>query len=401
MEKEITCVAPPNIALIKYWGKKDENLIIPLNNSFSITLDSSDLFTKTTVRFCDPKKNEEDKFTLNEKPQKLASHKRIVNLIAKIREKSSLPNKDDPIEIDSMNSFPTAAGLASSSSGIAALTYCLGNLFEVYGTEPLQLDQVEIGKSTKKQEGKNEENKQVADLLRREKLSAISRQGSGSSCRSMFGGFVEWIAGEKNDGSDSRAKQIFPKSVWPELRVLVCVVRSEQKKVSSTLGMRRSVETSEYIDKFSTKVVPKNIKQIKQAIQSQDFETFANVTMKNSNAFHSVCLDTFPPIFYLNQDSKKVIDFVHSWNDIFGTQVGYTFDAGPNPVLIMLNKNLPSFLDAFVQTFQIENLVNQPLQQILKDSQFNKLVQKFPIDKQNICLERIIPTKIGDGVKQL
>lgn len=153
------------------------------------------------------------------------------------------------IHVESENNFPTAAGLASSASGYACLVYSLAQL---YG-------------------------------LKKQEISDIARLGSGSACRSIYGGFVQWQKGVQLDGKDSIAVQIAPASHWPDLHVLILVVNDAKKKIGSTSGMARSVVTSELIKYRVEKCVPQRIHSITQAIKDRNFSKFAEVTMKDSN----------------------------------------------------------------------------------------------------------------------
>lgn len=188
------------------------------------------------------------------------------------------------LHICSENDFPTAAGLASSAAGYACFVYTLATL---YGLE-------------------NEE------------LTGIARLGSGSACRSIYGGFVQWKKGDLNDGSDSIAVQIAPASHWPEMHVLILVVSDERKKVGSTVGMKLSVETSELLTYRMEKCVSKHVVEITKAILNKDFATFGEITMKESNQFHAICLDTYPPCVYMNDQSHGVSRFVHQYNQNAG-----------------------------------------------------------------------------------
>lgn len=189
------------------------------------------------------------------------------------------------LHVCSENDFPTAAGLASSAAGYACFVYTLATL---YGLE-------------------------------KEELTAIARLGSGSACRSIYGGFVQWQKGEQADGSDSIAVQIAPTSHWPEMHVLVLVVSDERKKVGSTTGMRNSVETSELLKHRADVCVPQHVQKMTRAILEKDFATFGLITMKESNQFHAICLDTLPPCVYMNDQSHQVASFIHKYNDAAGT----------------------------------------------------------------------------------
>lgn len=226
---------------------------------------------------------------------------------------------DFGLRICSENNFPTAAGLASSASGFAALVYTLGSLFEL---------QPEIDNS---------------------QLSRIARQGSGSACRSLFGGFVAWQGGSKADGSDSLAVEVAPQQHWPEMQALICVVSDAKKGTPSTAGMQKTVATSPFLQHRIKEVVPQRMKDISDAIQQRDFDKFADITMRDSNNFHATCLDTEPPIFYMNDVSRSIVQLVSELNRASeeagkGKVAGYTYDAGPNAVLYTLQKDMPFVL---------------------------------------------------------
>ena len=223
---------------------------------------------------------------------------------------SSLPKLSTlPLRIVSENNFPTAAGLASSAAGFAALVRAIANLYEL-PSSPTD-------------------------------LSRIARQGSGSACRSLFGGYVAWQMGSKDDGSDSVAVEVKPAGHWPTMRALILVVSAEKKGVSSTSGMQITVATSELFEHRATVVVPRHMKIMEEAIEKKDFAAFATVTMKDSNSFHATCADTFPPIKYLNDISYAAIRVVEDINKKAGKIIAaYTFDAGPNAVIYFEEENL-------------------------------------------------------------
>ncbi|NXV84141.1 MVD1 decarboxylase, partial [Atlantisia rogersi] len=177
-------------------------------------------------------------------------------------------------------------------------------------------------------------------------LSEVARRGSGSACRSMLGGFVQWQRGERPDGRDSLAHQVAPETHWPELRVLILVVSGEKKEVGSTVGMQTSVDTSPLLKHRAEVVVPERLSLMMKHIRERDFEAFGQLTMQDSNQFHATCLDTFPPIFYLNDVSRRIIALAHRFNAHHGcTKVAYTFDAGPNAVIFTLADTVAEFVE--------------------------------------------------------
>ncbi|KAK8531718.1 hypothetical protein V6N13_131077 [Hibiscus sabdariffa] len=312
-----TAQTPTNIAVIKYRGKRDETLILPVNDSISVTLDPAHLCTTTTVAVSPA--FQQDRMWLNGKEISLSGG-RYQNCLREIRKRArEVEDKEKGIKIEkkdweklhlhiaSYNNFPTAAGLASSAAGFACLVFALAKLMNVEEDES--------------------------------QLSAIARQGSGSACRSLFGGFVKWIMGKEEDGSDSLAVQLVDEKHWDDLFIVIAVVSSRQKETSSTSGMHESVETSLLLQHRAKEVVPKRTIQMEEAIKGRDFASFAKLTCADSNQFHAVCLDTSPPIFYMNDTSHRIISHVEKWNRSEGSpQVAYTFDAGPNAVLIARNR---------------------------------------------------------------
>ncbi|KAK3171144.1 Diphosphomevalonate decarboxylase [Lepraria neglecta] len=309
--------APVNIAVIKYWGKRDPTLNLPTNSSLSVTLSQSDLRTHTTASCSSTYRKEtpEDSLLLNGKLEPLTTPRSIACLRSLRALRSELESTNPslpklstyPLRLASSNNFPTAAGLASSAAGFAALVRAIADLYEL-PQSPTE-------------------------------LSLIARQGSGSACRSLLGGYVAWDKGSRDDGTDSCARLVAPKSHWPEMRALILVASAEQKSVSSTAGMQTTVKTSGLF-RQRVEAVPQRMLEMEKAIREKDFEAFAEITRKESNSFHATCLDTDPPIFYMNETSKMAIRAVEAINKEAGRTVAtYTFDAGPNCVIYYLEKD--------------------------------------------------------------
>lgn len=326
-----TFTAPTNIAVIKYWGKGDVKLNTPMNSSASITLDQSDLHTITTVAAS--KGIASDRLWLNGVEIEINGRGRTclheIRRIAQDRVDPStgaivVKKEDWPqyhVHIASINTFPTGAGLASSAAGLACLVSALAALYCAKEEYPGQ-------------------------------LTAIARQGSGSASRSMFGGFVRWQKGEKPDATDSIAVQIADENYWPEMRAVILVVSDKEKDTSSTSGMETSRLTSPLLQYRATHVVQPRLEELEAAYLKKDFETFGKLTMQDSNQFHATCLDTYPPIFYMNDVSKTIIRLCHVFNAYYGeVKAAYTFDAGPNAVIYCLAKNSELVLAAMARYF--------------------------------------------------
>ncbi|KAK9363793.1 GHMP kinase [Lipomyces starkeyi] len=306
--------APVNIATLKYWGKRDTKLNLPTNSSISVTLSQDDLRTLTTA--CAAEFFESDKLWLNGKEESVHGP-RFLACFSELRALRKILEDANPelpalskyhLHIVSENNFPTAAGLASSAAGFAAFVQAVANLYELPQSA--------------------------------EELSRIARQGSGSACRSLFGGYVAWEMGQEADGSDSRAVQIATQEAWPDMKAAILVISASKKETSSTVGMQTTVNTSTLFKYRTDVVVPQRFKEMSEAIVNKDFETFGKLTMIDSNQFHAVCLDSSPPVFYMNDTSRLVIGLIEKVNKIYGRVVAaYTFDAGPNSVLYYLEKD--------------------------------------------------------------
>ena len=283
------------------------------------------------------------------------------------------------MHICSHNNFPTAAGLASSASGFAALASSLAALY----TLPISPSA----------------------------LSLIARQGSGSACRSLLGGFVAWQQGTSPDGSDSLAVQVAPREHWPDMHALICVVSDDKKGTSSTAGMQRTVETSTLLQHRIKHVVPARMEAISQAILDRDFDSFARITMQDSNQFHAVALDTDPPIFYMNDVSRAIIALVVEYNRVSVEKGGklkaaYTYDAGPNAVIYTLKENIREIADMIVTYFPQTEKFKDPFglyggsyigEGKLVEG-FNEVVaKKFAVGS----VKSLIHTRVGDGPRVL
>lgn len=283
-----TAKAHTNIALIKYWGKRDELLILPTNSSLSVTLDT--FFTITTVDFDEGRT--EDEFFLNGEKVHGKELTKISSYLDKIR---NYAGKHYFARIESENHVPTAAGFASSASGYAALAAA--------ATKALGLN---------------------VNALQ---LSQFARLGSGSACRSIYGGFVEWKKGEEADGSDSFAVPILGEKEFP-ISVLSVMVASNKKKVLSREGMKRTVETSAFYQGWLD-TVEDDLTKIKQAIENRDFTTLGEVAERNALKMHATTLGANPPFLYWRSATLEVMEEVEVMRSQ-GVEAYFTIDAGPN-----------------------------------------------------------------------
>jgi diphosphomevalonate decarboxylase len=171
------------------------------------------------------------------------------------------------------------------------------------------------------------------------------------------------------DALDSKAVQVADEAHWPELVVLIAVASEKKKETGSTDGMQRSVATSALLAHRAAAVVPGRLAAIEAAYRERDFPAFARLTMADSNQFHATCLDTYPPVFYMNETSRRIVGLVHRLNGEEGGAkhkgaaaaaaaaveprviAGYTFDAGPNAVVFTTAQHAPTVLAALLAHF--------------------------------------------------
>ena len=303
-----------NIALIKYWGKKNEALILPMNNSLSLTLDA--FYTETEVIFSDS--YIADEFYLDDTLQDEKATKKVSQFLDLFRKEAGISLKASVI---SQNFVPTAAGLASSASGLAALAGACNTALK------LGLD----------------------DLS----LSRFARRGSGSACRSIFGGFVEWEKG--HDDLSSYAKPVPSDSFEDDLAMVFILINDQKKKVSSRNGMRRTVETSSFYQGWLDSVEG-DLYQLKQAIKTKDFQLLGETMERNGLKMHGTTLAAQPPFTYWSPDSLKAMDAVRQLRKQ-GIPCYFTMDAGPNVKVLVENSHLSEVQETFTKLFSKEQVI--------------------------------------------
>jgi diphosphomevalonate decarboxylase len=289
-----TAKAHPNIALVKYWGKRNEALILPHQSSLSVTL--GPLSVTTTVEFA--AKPGADEVVINGKTAGGSERARVVELLALVRKQAKQPL--GRARMQSAGDFPAAAGLASSAAAFAALAVAA---------------------------------RAAAGLARDTKAESIlARRGSGSASRSVQGGFVRWNRGARADGADSFGEQLFPEAHWADLRMLVGMVSREEKEVKSRDGMRSTVETSPYYPAWA-KDAEAEVKRIVPLIKRRDLEGVGEIAERNAWRMHATAFAANPPLCYLKPETLAVIQHCRELRKQ-GTGVWFTLDAGPNPVLL-------------------------------------------------------------------
>jgi diphosphomevalonate decarboxylase len=293
MNPAVTVRAHANIALVKYWGKRDAALNLPATGSLSMTL--SELTTTTTVRWLDAPGP--DRVMLD---GRILEGKALAPLGRFLDRVRSLAETDTACEVTTNNDFPTAAGLASSASGYAALALA--------ATRAAGLE------------------------LTGRDLSLLARQGSGSACRSLHGGFVEWHRGTREDGLDSFAEPVpAPEDFRPTM--LVAVVAPGPKPVSSRDAMNRTVATSPFFPAW-VEGQEAALAAMRAAISSGDLAAVGAIAEANCLKMHATMLGAEPWISFWRPETLGVMQAVVRWRQD-GLPCWFTLDAGPNVKILV------------------------------------------------------------------
>lgn len=311
---EATAYAPANIALSKYWGKRDKALNLPCNGSLSISL--GELGTTTTVR-----EAETNQLRLN--GNLLSPDSGFARKVWAFVDFFQ-PDRTQSLLIETTNTIPTAAGLASSASGFAALTLALNTFFARQYSE--------------------------------RDLSILARQGSGSACRSLWHGFVLWQKGERVDGLDSYATPMA--SDWRDLRIAVIDVNTATKKTASRDGMNHTARTSPLFSRWTAQA-ERDLSTISQAIESRDFQTLGETAEANAMMMHATMFAARPALCYWQEESLTALRHVWQLREE-GLMIYATMDAGPNVKLLFQAEDQSNIRAQFPDALQINPFQDGP-----------------------------------------
>ncbi len=310
-----TAVAPSNIAFIKYWGRKDEILRLPENGSISMNL--SDLLTTTTVEFNPDFKK--DLIIINDKKEE-GEGSRVVKHLDRIRKLVKINYR---AKVVSQNNFPTGTGLSSSASGFAALT--------VAGAKAAGLN------------------------LSEKELSILARQGSGSACRSIPDGFVEWLDGDTNE--TSYAVSLYPHSYWDIVDV-VTIVSKNKKDVSTTEGQKLAGSSPFFPLRLER--INERIKLIKKYLKEKDFKNFGELIEQEALELHAIMLTSSPSLIYWLPGTLKVMHAVKRWREE-GLQVYFTVNTGQDIHLICQKKDIEKVVRKAKEVSDVQKtIINYP-----------------------------------------
>lgn len=311
-----------NIAIVKYWGKKDAKKMIPATSSISLTL--NDMFTETEMEFIsdedikisvekemkngdykDKFSNMTDLFYLNGELQDSVHTEKISKVVDLFRE-----NRSQKVKISTTNNMPTAAGLSSSSSGLSAVIKAGNKLF-----------------------GKN---------YTQSELAQISKFGSGSSSRSFFGPIAAW---DKDTG------EIYEVRTDLKLAMIVLVLNENKKEISSRNGMELCAKTSTYFDEW-VKQSEIDFVNMKKYLAENNFEKVGILTEENALRMHKTTETANPPFTYFNEKTYEAMDFVKNLRNN-GEKCYFTMDAGPNVKVLCLEEDLEKLAGIFGKKYKV------------------------------------------------
>jgi diphosphomevalonate decarboxylase len=312
---EAVARANANVALAKYWGKRNEELNLPCTGSIAITL--AGLTTTARVRFNE--ELSEDRIAMNGADVEPHVAQRVSTFLALARRRADVST---PAEVRLDSSFPFAAGLASSASTFAALA--------VATTHALRLS------------------------LSPRELSLLARRGSGSAARSIHGGYTEWLPGSRSDGADSFAIQLAPPEHW-DLAIIVAITADEPKRVGSREGMARTVNGSPFFRAWQESHEV-DLKAVRQGILDRDLGLLGRAAERNCLKMHAAAMASEPPLIYWNPATLAVI---HQVRDLRAQNLEayFTIDAGPQVKVLCRAADGPTVADTIARVPGVQRIL--------------------------------------------
>ncbi|MBI3783323.1 MAG: diphosphomevalonate decarboxylase [Deltaproteobacteria bacterium] len=297
VERRVTGRACSNVALAKYWGKRDVSLNLPYTGSLSVTLDG--LETTATVEIESGKTSRtilNGVLTSGPEADRIRGFLDLVRLAAGSRSVASA---------ELASNFPVAAGIASSASTFAALAVAAA---AAYGVS-----------------------------LTATQLSILARRGSGSAARSIFGGYTEWLPGEASDGTDSFAVRLAEPEHW-RLGIAVVITNERPKSVGSRSGMAHAAKTSPFFPAWLTSHED-DLADIRRGILDRNLTLVGETAEHNCLKMHAVSLTSRPALLYWKPATLAVIETVYELR-AGGIEAYFTIDAGPQVKVLCANEQI-------------------------------------------------------------
>jgi diphosphomevalonate decarboxylase len=313
MNKIYTAVAPSNIAWIKYWGKRPGANQWPTNDSISMTL--SKIATTTLAKLTSTSEYDRLTWDGNTLSDCDPRYRRFAKFLDFLKRETGFRGA---LQIETSNSFPTGAGIASSASGFAALT--VASLAAMHKIELWD---------------------ELITNFGLQRLAHFARIGSGSACRSLLGGIVHWHSG--SSAEDQLITQLVPAEDWA-LSDVVMVVEGAQKHTGSSDGHQAAWTSPIFGLRLSG--LAERLERLKSAIAKRDFPEVGVILEQEAIEMHSVMMTSMPPIFYAHTRTWEILSWLRRWRSESGIEVFFTLDAGPNPHLICRQRDQKVLVDA-------------------------------------------------------
>lgn len=325
---------PSNIAIVKYWGKKENQ--IPCNASLSMTLSKS--FTEVSVELF--KKKSEQEIELNyffERKKNTLFEERLLKYL-KVREDNFPFLKDYAVTINSHNSFPHSSGIASSASAFGAIALSLSDASRKYFKE------------------KNQE-----DFLRN--ASRLARLGSGSACRSIYPGFALWGQNKSVAGSsDEFAVEIMGvHDNFKQLQDAILIIESEPKKVSSSIG-HSLMKGHPYAENRFVQANERASRMV-EVLATGDFEEFINIAESEALTLHAMMLTSKDYYILMKPGTLIAIEEIMNFRKDTKIPICFTLDAGPNVHVLY----------AEADKKKVNDFLNNDLKNCVKNIIFDKI----------------------------
>ena len=282
---ETTARANVNVALVKYWGKRDEALNLPATGSLSLTLEGLSVEARCVFGDADA-----DECLIDGVAASDEDATRVRRFLDVVRSEAGITRA---ARVATTSHVPSGVGLASSAAAFASLAVATSRAAGLALDAPA--------------------------------LSALARRGSGSAARSIFGGFVEWRRGERIDGRDSVAQPLLPPDAW-DVRMVVAVTSTTRKAVSSRDGMRRAQASPLYPAWVET--VERDLAAARRAIFARDLEALGLVAEHSALTMHAIGLAATPPLLYWRGATVECVHRVWALR-AEGVRGWITIDAGP------------------------------------------------------------------------
>lgn len=317
----VTWESPSNIALVKYWGKKTNQ--IPANPSISFTLDHC----KTTTSLDFQKKNEKEQSDKNvdfdfyfEGQKKEDFKPKITTFLDRISPYCPFL-KDYKLVINTKNSFPHSSGIASSASGMSALALCFMSL-------------------------EKELNPNISEDFFNRKASFLARLGSGSACRSIEGELVVWGEHENIENSSNLFGVKYPGKVheiFHEYQDTILLVDKGEKKVSSTVG-HNLMHGHPFAEKRFAQAYD-NIESIREILETGDLKKFIEIVESEALTLHAMMMSSRPYFILMKPNTLKIINKIWEFRERTGLPVCFTLDAGANVHVLYPKENNGKIFD--------------------------------------------------------